>query len=62
MNSLKHFSIPIQGLKNGTHSFEFELDEEVFSAFDFGQIEKGTFLAKVSIEKVTSHIDLFYPL
>ncbi len=62
MKRLKHFSIPIQGLKGGTHNFEFKLDEEVFSAFDFGDIDKGEFLAKVRVERMTGHFDLFYSI
>ncbi len=58
MKRLKHFSIPLLGLKDGKHEFEYNLNKDVFDSFDFGEISKGEFEAHVSITRSSSHYEL----
>jgi len=43
MESLNHFSIPIQGLKDGVHPFKFQIDRTFFKLFEESPIEEGKF-------------------
>ncbi len=51
MESLKHFSIPIQGLKEGVHLFDFQIDPVFFSHFEDSPIVEGNFAVKLSFDK-----------
>lgn len=62
MKSLKHFSIPIQGLKNGKHEYAFIINDEVLSCFDFGLLDHGDFEAKVIIERMSGHWDFSFKI
>jgi len=45
------YQINIQGLDNKRHEFEFDGGQEFFESFEQDIIEKGSFKAKVSLEK-----------
>jgi len=51
MKSLNHFSIPIQGLKDGMHQFDFQVDRAFFANFENSQIEDGDFNVKLYFDK-----------
>lgn len=51
MKSLNHFSIPIQGLKDGMHQFDFQVDKAFFANFENSQIEDGNFDVKLYFDK-----------
>ena len=42
MNVLDQFSIPISGLSNGLHGFEFSIGKDFFDAFEESPIKNGT--------------------
>ena len=52
------FSIPINGLKGGHHTFEFEINKSFFDLFEDSEIKEGELFAVIEIEKSPSHIDL----
>jgi len=51
MKSLNHFSIPIQGLKDGMHQFDFQVDKAFFANFENSQIEDGNFDVNLYFDK-----------
>lgn len=62
MEPLKHFSIPIQGLKEGTHLFEFPIDSAFFKHFEDSPIEEGTIQVKLSFDKRSDMLILDFDL
>ncbi len=51
MNVLDHFSIPYQGLKNGMHTFHFNVDEGFFKSFEDSFISSGVFEVEMELDK-----------
>lgn len=51
MDALRVFSLPIQGLKNGVHSFSYQLDNEFFGHFEESPIEAANIEAQVELDK-----------
>ncbi len=60
MKGLDHFSIPIFGLKNGVHTFKYEMDDKVFSNFDYGILKKGNFDVEVTLEKIDESMEFSF--
>lgn len=54
MKTLQHFSLPVSGMKNGNHTFNFELDDSFFQFFENSLIQKGRFEARVEVDKRAS--------
>ena len=52
------FAIPVSGIKDGHHIFEFEITKEFFDLFDESEIREGELAAVVNVEKNSSHLDL----
>ncbi|HZL76395.1 MAG TPA: DUF177 domain-containing protein [Bacteroidales bacterium] len=52
------FTIPINGLKEGYHSFNFEINKEFFDQFEESEIKEGRLTAVVKADKLVTHIDL----
>jgi uncharacterized metal-binding protein YceD (DUF177 family) len=52
------FTIPISGLKEGSHSFDFEIGNEFFDLFEESEIRKGELKASVEADRRASHIDI----
>lgn len=52
------FSIPISGLKEGRHRFEYNIDKTFFDQFEEPEAEDGDLTAVVEADKRASHIDL----
>ncbi len=51
MKALNHFSIPVQGLKNGMHQFDFQVGKAFFAQFENSQIADGNFDIKLYFDK-----------
>ncbi len=49
--SLRKYEIPFAGLKEGKHSFEFQISKEFFENFEASVISNGSLIAEVSLEK-----------
>jgi len=52
------YTIPLSGLKEGRHSFDFVLNDKFFEKFEESEIKEGSLTAVVEADKVKSHIDL----
>jgi uncharacterized protein len=52
------FVIPIGGLKEGGHSYNFEIGDEFFELFEGSEITRGELDAHVELDKRSSHLDL----
>jgi uncharacterized metal-binding protein YceD (DUF177 family) len=52
------YCIPISGLKEGHHLFDFEIDKEFFESFEESEIKEGNLKAYVEMEKRSTHLDL----
>lgn len=53
-----NYSIPIGGLKEGTHTFDFVISSEFFEQFEESEVKEGKLAVKVTADKRTSHVDL----
>ncbi len=51
MDALKRFTIPVKGLKQGIHTFEFDLDRLFFSQFEGSPVEEGIFKVLLNLDK-----------
>ena len=52
------FAIPVSGIKDGHHVFEFKITREFFDLFRESEIKQGELLVAVVVEKNSSHLDL----
>jgi uncharacterized protein len=52
------YSIPISGLKEGKHSYDFEIGKEFFEQFEESEIKEGKLTVIVEADKRSSHADL----
>ncbi len=51
MKVLDHFSIPYQGLKNGMHTFHFQVDDTFFTCFESPLVKRGRFEVTLDLDK-----------
>jgi uncharacterized protein len=51
MKVLDHFDVPYLGLKNGSHTFHFEVEDSFFQEFEGSQIKRGQFKVKLELDK-----------
>jgi len=51
MNYLSKYAIAFKGLKEGSHRFEFEIDDKFFDEFENSEVQKGTLKAEVVLTK-----------
>lgn len=51
MDYLKQFILPIEGLKNGFHSYNFRLDSQFFNHFELSPINNGVISVTVDLNK-----------
>jgi uncharacterized protein len=52
------FQIPIGGIKEGHHTFNFEIDNSFFESFEESEIKEGSLHVVTEVEKSSSHIDI----
>ena len=52
------YTISLIGLKEGYHTFEFEIGDEFFEKFEESEIKEGSLIAYIEIEKRSSHSDV----
>ncbi len=52
------FTIPLSGLKEGRHTFDFEINKMFFDLFEESEIKEGELVAIAEVEKRSSHINL----
>ena len=52
------YTIPVNGLKNGYHTVEFNIDDEFFDNFEESEVKKGNLTVFIESEKNTSFMDM----
>jgi len=52
------FAIPISGLKEGLHNYDFEIDRKFFDQFEESEVREGVLWVTVEVDKKSSHADL----
>lgn len=52
------YAIPISGMKEGFHWYEFEIGDKFFNFFEASEIKEGSLKVIVKASKGSSHIDL----
>ncbi len=58
MDALSPFLLPIGGLKNGFHQFDFQIDKSFFDRFEASMIQDGDFDMTLFMDKRTDMLDL----
>ena len=52
------YAIPLSGLKEGCHIFDFEIGKEFFELFEESEVKKGSLIANIEMDKRSSHLNL----
>jgi len=52
------YTIPLSGLKEGRHKFDFEIGKEFFERFEESEVKEGSLIANIELDKRSSHIDM----
>jgi len=52
------FSIPLAGLKEARYTYEFQIGDDFFEAFEGSEVRRGEFTAVVVLQKSSTHIEL----
>ncbi len=58
MKNLNEYTIQFKGLKNGTHEYNFQLDNAFFKKIDLSEVEKGNVSAIVILTKKSQFLQL----
>ncbi len=58
MDALAPYSIPIKGLGNGMHEFQFELNQSFFQLFEDSPVEIADLNVKLELDKHSNLMDL----
>lgn len=62
MKAFKEFSIPLKGLADGYHRFEFSIDNAFFKSFENSLIKDGKFTISMDLDKRPSLIVLDFEI
>ena len=62
MAELKQFSLPLRGLKDGVHQFDFQVDAEFFTHFKSSPIQEGEFEVIMYFDKRPDMIVLTFDI
>jgi uncharacterized metal-binding protein YceD (DUF177 family) len=54
----RSYAITLSGLKEGLHTFDFEIDKEFFEQFEESEVKEGSLITIVEMEKRSTHADL----
>jgi uncharacterized protein len=52
------YSIPLAGLREGRYTYDFDLGDDFFEAFEESEVKKGTLRANVTLDKRGSLMEL----
>ncbi|MBN2762645.1 MAG: DUF177 domain-containing protein [Bacteroidales bacterium] len=52
------YAIPVSGLKDGRHHFDFKINKKFFDKFEESEVKEGELVAVVSADKQSTHMDL----
>jgi len=56
------FTIPLSGLKEGQHLYDFEIGNDFFEEFEESEIKEGNLSASIVLDKRSSHFDLIFKI
>ncbi len=56
------FTIPLSGLKEGQHLYDFEIGDDFFEEFEESEIKEGNLSASIVLDKRSSHFDLIFKI
>ncbi len=59
---LRKYDIQVQGLTDGLHEFEYEVNDKFFAAFEQDMIEKGTFDVFLELNKSATMLQLDFDI
>ena len=62
MNYLHKYRIAYQGLTDGLHEFDFEIDDTFFENLEYSEIKKGTLQAHVILNKKSQMLDFEFEI
>ena len=52
------YNLPLSGMKEGRHTFDFEIGKEFFEEFEESEIKEGSLKAYIEMDKRSTHLDL----
>ncbi|MDO6854198.1 DUF177 domain-containing protein [Cellulophaga lytica] len=58
MMKLKEYSIPFSGLKQGKHSFEYNIDNKFFESFEYNEFNDANIHIEVQLNKMSTMLEL----
>jgi uncharacterized protein len=56
------FILPISGLKEGRHLYDFEIGNHFFDEFEESEIKEGNLLVNIVLDRRSSHFDLIFKI
>jgi len=62
MNQLSKYRIVYQGLSEGRHDFEFDVDDKFFENLEYADIEKGSLKVMVELQKKSTFLELDFQI
>ena len=62
MDALEHFTIPVSGLHNGPHEFDFEIDGSFFKCFPESPIKEGNVAVHFIFDKQSDMYTMTFQL
>ena len=62
VGGLKQYSIPFRGLKEGKHSFHFDIENTFFDRFESSEVHEGEILVRIDLEKHSQFLELGFHL
>ena len=58
MRALTHFSLPLKGLKDGIHHYQFKIENDFFQKFEKSIVKQGSFEIEIELHKKSNHIEV----
>ncbi len=58
MRALTHFSVPLKGLKDGIHHYQFIIEDDFFEKFEKSIVKKGSFQIEIELFKKSNHLEI----
>lgn len=62
MKDIKEFNIPFVGLKEGSHLFEYQIDNKFFEAFQFDEYNNTNVKASLNFVKKSTLFELYFTI
>lgn len=62
MKGLKEYSISFVGLKDGSHEFQYQIDNKFFEEFQYTEFNKVNISAKIDFIKKSTLLELFFTI